>query len=86
MMSRFDTLKKNTTHIFKGEQKAMGELSKSNDIIISNADKGGAVVSEKYINEANRQLPDKHGYNMLQEGPTLQQSKLINDTINRFKK
>ena len=61
-------------NISKGEQKAMGELAKGKDIIITNADKGGAVVkmdAEKYINEANRQLSDKRSYNMLQEDPML---------------
>ena len=41
----------------------MEELTKRKDIIITNADKGGAVVImdvEKYINEGNRQLSDKH--------------------------
>ena len=40
----------------------MEELTKRKDIIITNADKGGAVVImdvEKYINEANHQLSDK---------------------------
>ena len=41
----------------------MEELTKRKYIIITNADKGGAVVImdvEKYINEDNRQLSDKH--------------------------
>ena len=41
---------------------------------------------EKYINEANRQLSDKHNYKKLQEDPMLQHSNLVNDTIDRFKK
>ena len=41
---------------------------------------------EKYIKEANRQLSDKRNYKTLQEDPTLQQSNLVNDTIDRFKK
>ena len=52
-------------NLSKGEQKAMEELAKRKDIIITNADKGGAVVImdvEKYINEANRQLSDKSSY------------------------
>ena len=60
-----------------GEQKAMEKLAKRKDIIITNADKGGAVVIinvEKYINEANRQLSDKRNYKKLQEDPTLQHS------------
>ena len=76
-------------NLSKGEQKAMEELAKRKDIIITNADKGGAVVImdvEKYINEANRQLSDKRNYKKLQEDPTLQHSNLVNDTIDRFKK
>ena len=71
----------------KGEQNVMEELAKRKDSFIANADKGGAVVimeEEKYINEANRQLSDKHNYKTLQEDPTLQCSKLVNDTINSF--
>ena len=51
-----------------GEQKAMEKLAKRKAIIITNADKGGAVVIinvEKYINEANRQLSDKRNYKKL---------------------
>ena len=64
-------------------------MQKRKDIIISNADKGGAVVImdvEKYIKEANRQLSNKHKYKKLQEDPTLQHSNLVKDTIDRFKK
>ena len=76
-------------NLSKGEQKAMEELAKRKDIIITSADKGGAVVImdvEKYINEANRQLSDKRNYKKLQEDPTLQHSNLVNDAIDRFKK
>ena len=75
-------------NLSKGEQKAMEELAKRKDIIITNADKGSAAVImdvEKYINEANRQLSDKLNYMTLQEDPTLQHSNLVNDTIDRFK-
>ena len=79
-------------HLQKGEQNAMKELAKRKDIIITNADKGGAVVImdvEKYINKANRQLSDKRNYEMLQEDPTLQHSNFANNSnlVNdRFKK
>ena len=59
------------------------------DIIITNADNGGAVVimdAEKYFNEANRKSSDKRSNNLLQEDPKLQQSKLVNDTVDRFNK
>ena len=76
-------------NLYEGEQKAMEELTKRKDIIITNADKGGPVVImdvEKYINEANRQLSDERNYKKLQEDPTLQHSNLVNNTIDRFKK
>ena len=43
-------------NLSKGEQQAMEELAKRKNIIITNADKVGAVVItdvENYINEAN---------------------------------
>ena len=55
-------------NLSKVEQKAMEELAKRKDIIITNADKGSAVVTmdvEKYINEANRQLSNKRNYKKL---------------------
>ena len=73
----------------KGEQKAMEELTKKKDVIITNADKSGAVVIidvEKYINEANCQLSDKQNYKTLEEDLTPQHSNLVNDTTDRFKK
>ena len=42
-------------NLTKGEQKALDELSKRDDIIITNADKGRAIVVmdiDKYISEA----------------------------------
>ena len=47
------------------------------DIIITNTDKGGAIVImdiDKYISEAQRQLNDKNNYKKLQTDPTLQHS------------
>ena len=67
----------------------MEELAKREDIMITNAEKSGAVVImniEKQISEANRQLPDKRNYKKLEEDSTLQHSSLVNDTIDRFKK
>ena len=46
----------------KGEREAIKELSKRKDVIITNADKGGAVVivdTNDYIKKAERQLNDK---------------------------
>ena len=57
-----------------GERGAVKELSKREDIIINNADKGGAVVivdTNDYIKEAERQLDDKDNYHILLQDPTL---------------
>ena len=77
------------TNLSRGEQKTMEELGKRKYIIITNADKGGAVVKmdvEKYINEANHQLSNKPNYKQAQEELTLQHSNMVNDTTDRFKK
>ena len=82
-------IKRPKDNLTKGEQKALEELSKRDDIIITNADKGGAIVImdiDKYISEAQRQLNDENNYKKLQTDPTLQHNKLVNDTVERFKK
>ena len=66
----------------------MKELSEREDIIITKADKGGAVVIvdvKDYIKEAEGQLNDTENYRKLQEDPTATNMKSINDTIERFK-
>ena len=65
----------------------MKELSEREDIIISKADKGGAVVIvdvTDYIKEAERQLNNTENYRKLQEDPSATNMKLVNDTIERF--
>ena len=42
--------------------------------------------TDKYIEEDDRQLSDSTNYKKLQNNPTLQHNKLVNDTITRFKK
>ena len=75
-------------NLTKGERKALKELADRNDIIITKADKGGAVVIidvEDYVKEAEHQLSNKDGYKKLQYDPTQTHSRLVNDTITRFK-
>ena len=67
----------------------MKELSEPEDIIITKALKGGAVVIvdvKDYIKEAERQLNNTENYRKVQEDPTATNMKLANDTIERFKK
>ena len=75
-------------NLSKYEQKALASLSERTDIIIINADKGGAVTIlniEDYINDANKQLNDPLQYKELIYDPTVAHAKTINDTIDLFK-
>ena len=59
------------------------------DIIITHADKGGAVVImsvEDYVKEADRQLKDKDFYAELNHDPTKDHAEVINKTIRTFVK
>ena len=57
----------------KKEREAIKNLQERDDIIITKADKGGAVViwnTNDYIEEANRQLNDASAYKKLDADPT----------------
>ena len=57
--------KRTKDNLTRGEQKALDEISKRDDIIIINAAKGGAIVItdiDKYITEAQCQLNDDNYY------------------------
>ena len=67
----------------------MKEISKREDIIITKADKGGAVIiaTEKdYTKEAERQLNNTKNCRKLQEDLMARNMKLTSDTTGRFKK
>ena len=60
-------------NLTKSELEALLNLQKRNDIIITKADKGGAVIIldiQDYIDEANRQLNDNNNYEQLDFDPT----------------
>ena len=67
----------------------MEELAKPKNLILTKSDKGGAVViidTDSYIKEANhRQLSDKASYKQLSQDQTLQQNRMFNQTIEKFK-
>ena len=80
---------KSYNNLTKNERTSMKELSEREDIIITKADKGSAVVIvdvKDYIKEPERQLNNSENYRKLQEDPTATNMKLVNDTIERFKK
>ena len=75
-------------NLSKDEKVALKDLSKWDDII-TNADKGGAVVImdvNDYIREAKRKLNDPRNYKVLAKDPTTTNNDLINQTIDRFTK
>ena len=80
---------KTAANLTKLETKALHNLMNRNDIIICNADKGGAVVIldvEDYIQEAMRQLNDTDHYKKLPNDTTMLHCELVNNTIEKFKK
>ena len=75
-------------NLTKSERKALINLQKRNDIIITKADKGGAVVIldiKDYIDEANRQLNDTNNYEQLDFDPTELHTEKIKSEINNLK-
>ena len=72
----------------KSELQALDELQTRDDIVITRADKGGAVVImdvDDYVAEGNRQLSDKNFYKKLNHDPTPIYAERINNTIEQFK-
>ena len=68
------------------ERKALSELAASNDIIISNADKGGAAVIQDvkdYIKEAETQFNNNQYYKKLNTPPTNTHRKTSSRSSNR---
>ena len=45
----------------------------------------GIIDTDSYIKETNRQLPEKASYKQLTQNPTLQDNRMVNQTIGRFK-
>ena len=70
-------------------KKALQELQSRDNIVITDADKGGAVVIldvEDYIKEAERQLHPTETYKRLNHNPTTTNNKTFNKIIKRFQK
>ena len=72
----------------KKEEHALQNLSKRDDVIITKAVKGGAVVVvdvDDYVQEANRQLDNKEFYKKLTIDTTEINRIKVNRTINELK-
>ena len=82
-MSRNQTEASNATSTNQNKN-----LQKRDDIVIINADKGGALTildADKYVQEANRQLSDENNYRKLQHNPTMEHASTVSSTIDLFK-
>ena len=75
------------SNLSPAERKAMEELSQREDIIISKADKGGAVVIQEvddYVAEANRQLGDSEYYKRIDHDLTPEHTATVNAAIDKL--
>ena len=75
-------------NLSKQELKALESLKERNDIVICNADKGGAVVIigiKEYMDEAYRQLSDRAFYKKVPNNPTSMNAALVNNSIDQLK-
>ena len=76
------------TNLSKKEQNALKELKCREDVVITDADKGGAVVIldvKDYIKESERKLNDDEHYRHLQHDPTTENNATVSKVIARFK-
>ena len=74
-------------HHTKEIKKALKSLKVRDGIVITNALKGGAVVSldvKDYVRECERQLNNIENYRHLQKDPTVTNNKLVHKVIKRF--
>ena len=75
---------KSKSNLTKGERDAVKELSERTIVLITDRDKGGAVVIWKikdYISEANQQLNATTNYQKVRNDLTVTDKKLFNDAI-----
>ena len=76
-----------SNNLKKDELEALESIMAMDDLVITKADKGGAVVLqnvEKYIAEAERQLSDESFYKKVTSNPTKEHEALICNAIDNL--
>ena len=71
-------------NLTKRERQALNILKNRTDIVVKQANKGGALViidSKDYFEEGMRKLNDRNYYQKLDKNPTVDHEKLVNNTI-----
>ena len=77
------------SNLTKGEIDWLNKFKNWDDMIITKADKGGAVVImnvDDYIKKANRQLNNTEFYTKVVTNPTTTDNDMVNNTIWKFVK
>ena len=77
-----------SNNLKKSELEALDNIKSMEDIIVTKADKGGAIIVQdvdNYIKEADRQLKDKTFYKKVNENPTSEHEALISNAIDNLK-
>ena len=75
-------------NLSKKEEEALEALKNRSDIMITSADKGGALVIndvENYMREANRQLSNEANYLALDHNPTSENAALVENAIDSLR-
>ena len=81
-------IKLNRKNLSKKETKALNDLKDRENIVVTKADKGGAIVVtdvSDYIEEANRQLSNRTVYKKVEENPTSLHAAYVDNTIEGLK-
>ena len=76
-------------NLTREERKALANLQQRKDVVITKADKGGAVViwdTTDYMKEAYLQLNDEKTYRKLDKDPTIQHKNTVSETISTLKR
>ena len=82
-----ETTPEREQNLTKGEIQSLRNLKERDDIIITKADKGGAVVIiniDDYLKEAKRQLDNTEFYHKLYQDLTETHAHIVNETIRKF--
>ena len=81
------TKRPNYSNLSEKKLKALQELQSRDDIVITDVDKGGAVVIldvEHYIKEMERQLHNTRNNKRVNHNPTTTKNEAVNKIIKRF--
>ena len=86
--SKTAKIKNQKKNLNKNEIEALNNLKEREDIVITSADKGGALVISDvndYVKEAERQLSKREHYHKMDHNPTTEHAALVENAIDTLK-